>query len=84
MTGVQTCALPIYVTQLVVTYYFSKNRGDMIRINKSSNEKVGRVLKLNYNDKVGMIEADIYLTENDDEEKVEAAIIDITKRLNRK
>lgn len=73
-----------YVTQLVVTYYFSKNRGDMIRINKSSNEKVGRVLKLNYNDKVGMIEADIYLTENDDEEKVEAAIIDITKRLNRK
>lgn len=69
-----------YVTKMIINYYNPKNKGDIIRITKSSNEKEGRVIKFEYNNKQGILGGIIFLTEQEDE-KIEAAIIDLYNRI---
>ena len=80
MTGVQTCALPI-LEKIIINYFNPDSKGKQINITKSSNETEGRTLKLKYNDKAGMLEANIFITDNDEEEKIDAARIDILDKI---
>lgn len=70
-----------YVEKIIINYFNPDGKGKQINITKSSNETEGRTLKLKYNDKAGMLEANIFITDNDDEEKIDAARIDILDKI---
>lgn len=70
-----------YVEQVIINGNSQSNKGTQIFINLSGNEKEGRVLHCKFNDKKGMLDMDIYLTENTID-KINAAMIDINYRLN--
>lgn len=69
-----------YVTKIIVNYHHPRNKGDIVRVNKSGNESEGRTLKIEINRKEGILGALIFLTENE-EEKVNAALVDIKDKL---
>lgn len=69
-----------YVIKMIINYYNPKNKGDIIRLTKSSNEKEGRVIRFEYNNKQGILGGSIFITEQD-EEKIEAGIIDLYSRI---
>ena len=70
-----------YVKRVIINGNSQMNKGDQIFIKKSGNDKEGRVLHCKFNDKKGMLDLDIQLTENT-EDKIDAAMIDIHERLN--
>lgn len=70
-----------YVKQVIINGNSQSNKGTQVFINLSGNEKEGRVLHCKFNDKKGMLDMDIYLTENT-ADKINAAMIDINYRLN--
>ena len=70
-----------YVEKIIINYFNPDSKGKQINITKSSNETEGRTLKLKYNDKAGMLEANIFITDNDEEEKIDAARIDILDKI---
>lgn len=65
-----------YVTKVIINYYNPKNKGDVIRFTKSSSGEE-RVIRLEFNRKEGMLGGDIYITEPDNDEVVEAVIMDM-------
>lgn len=71
-----------YVERIIINGNSQSNKGEQIFIKKSGNEKEGRVLHCKFNDKKGMLDLDIQLTENT-EEKINAAMIDINERVNK-
>lgn len=68
-----------YVKKVIINYYNPDNKGDIIRITKSSSNE-GRVLQFEFNRKLGMLGGMIFLTETE-EEKLDAAIIDIYQKI---
>jgi putative CRISPR-associated protein (TIGR02619 family) len=66
-----------YVEKLIINYYTPDNKGDIIRFTKSSNNEEGRVIGFEFNRKQGMLKGNIFVTEAQDEKKVEAAIADL-------
>jgi len=72
-----------YVERIIINGNSQSNKGDQIFITKSGNDKEGRVLHCKFNDKKGMLDLDIQLTENT-EAKIDAAMIDINDRLYNK
>jgi len=72
-----------YVEKIIINGNSLTNKGKQIFINKSSNKEAGRVLHCKFNDARGMLDLDIYLTENS-EDKVNSALIDIKERMKEK
>lgn len=68
-----------YVKKVIINYYNPDNKGDIIRITKSSSNE-GRILQFEFNRKQGMLGGMIFLTETD-EDKLNAAIIDIYQKI---
>ena len=68
-----------YVEKIIINGNSQTNKGTQIFITKSGNDKEGRVLHCKFNDKRGMLDLDIYLSENT-EDKINAALIDINER----
>ena len=66
-----------YVEKMYISYYSPDNKGEIIRFTKSSNMKEGRVIGFEFNRKQGMLKGSIFITEAQDEKKVEAAMADL-------
>ena len=66
-----------YVEKLIINYYTPDNKGDIIRFTKSSNKEEGRVISFEFNRKHGMLKGKVFVTESQDDKKVEAAIVDL-------
>lgn len=64
-----------FVEEVILNYYTPGAKGNQVFFNKSSNYSEGRVLSFRYNHKKGMVGGDIFLTESDDENKVNSALI---------
>lgn len=63
-----------FVEKVVINYLLPRNKGNIIRLTKSSNKLEGRVLYFEYNTSNGMLGGNIFITENSDEDKVDAAL----------
>lgn len=68
-----------YVKKIIINYFNPDNKGDVIRITKSSSNE-GRVLQFEFNHKLGILGGMIFLTETD-EIKLDASIIDIYQKI---
>ena len=68
-----------YIKKIIINYFNPDNKGDIIRITKSSSNE-GKVLQFEFNHKLGMLGGMIFLTENE-ETKLDASIIDIYQKL---
>lgn len=72
-----------YIEKVIINGSSQSNRGDQVFLTKSANKQGERVIHCKFNTTKGasgMLEMDIYLTENEDE-KVECALIDSKERL---
>ncbi|MGL6130886.1 MAG: hypothetical protein ACRCZ9_04600 [Fusobacteriaceae bacterium] len=64
-----------FVEQVILNFYTPDSKGKQKFFSKSSNLTEGRVIKFTYNHKKGMVGGNIFLTESDDEDKIDSALI---------